>query len=88
MKISDAAKTKILGVCSIILGLWFLALVIIEIYLGKIHISGKVGSGEITFNRDPFTFWLLIIIELFGSLAATVGGVLILLNKLPKKWKN
>ena len=85
MKISDTAKTKILGVCTIILGLLLLSLVIIEIYLGKINISCKVGCGEITFNRDPFSFLLKILIELFGSLAATIGGVLILLNKLPKK---
>lgn len=87
MKISPRAKTKILGICTIIIGLWFFAITIIEIYLGKINISSKVGSGEISADKDAFFFWILIFIELFSGLTAAVGGVLMLLNKLSMKWK-
>lgn len=77
-----------LGVATFILGGCFLFLTIAEIYYGKINISSKVGSGEITVSREPYFFWLLIGIEVFAGLTAISGGLLIILKKLPVKWKD
>ena len=77
---------KLTGGMTIVLGLCFFALPIIEIYSGKIHRPSKYGGGEILAGEQSFQFWARVIFELFCGLIITSGGGILLKNKIPKNW--